>query len=75
MPENGHGGSAEKPFNADGNSGAARHGNFGLVKKVGGMLPEALGPRTCTLLGGQAALALESVEMKDMRMNDGQTEK
>ena len=42
-----------------------------LVKKVGGMPPEALGPWRYTLLDGQAALALESMEITDMCMNGG----
>ena len=50
MSENGHGRSAQKRFNGDGNSGAAecevweRWARAALVvKKVGGMPPEALG--------------------------------
>ena len=40
-----------------------------VVKKVGGMLPEAVGPWKYTLLDGQAALALESIEIKDIGMD------
>ena len=71
--ENGPGSSPQKRLSGDGNSGAAeykvltRWARAGLVvKKVGGMLPEALAPWMYTLLDGQAAHALESVEIKDM---------
>ena len=43
-----------------------------VVKKVGGMRPEALGPWTYTLLDGQAAWALESVDTKDMCTEGGE---
>ena len=35
-------------------------------QKVGAMLPEALGPWGDTLVDGQAALALKSIDLKDM---------
>ena len=51
MSDDGHGGSAEKRFNGDGNSGAAAYKVWErwaraalVVMKVGGMPPEALGP-------------------------------
>ena len=37
-----------------------------VVKKVGGMPRQAQGPWIHTLLDGQAALALESIDIKDM---------
>ena len=42
-----------------------------VVKRFGGMLPEALGPWMYTLLNGQAALALESIDIKDMCTKGG----
>ena len=45
----------------------------GSKKKVGGVPPEALEPWIHTLLDGQAALALESVVIKDM-CTDGREE-
>ena len=47
-------------------------GNDGPVKKVGGMPPEALGPWMYNLLDGHAALALESIDMKDMCTEGGE---
>ena len=60
-------------FNGDGNSGTAEYKVWKrwtraapVVKKVGGMRPEALGPWMYTLLDGQAAPELESIEIKDL---------
>ena len=79
MSENAHGSSAQKCFNGDGNSGAAEYKAWKrwaraalVVKKVGGMPPEALGPWIYTLLDGQAALALESIEITDMCTDGGE---
>ena len=71
MSESGRGGSAQTRFSGDGNSGAeykawkrwARAAH--VVNKVGGTPPEALVPWMYALLDGQAALALESIEIKD----------
>ena len=78
MSENGHGSSAQKRFNGDGNSGAAEYKVWKrwaraalVVKKVGRMPPEALGPWIYTLPDGQAALALESIEITDMCTDGG----
>ena len=43
-----------------------------VVKKVGGTPPDALVPWICNLLDGQAALALESIEIKDMCVDGGE---
>ena len=43
-----------------------------VVKKVGGMRPEALGPWIYTLLDGQAAWALGSIDTKDMCTEGGE---
>ena len=43
-----------------------------VVKKLGGMPPEALEPRMYTLLDGPAVLALESIEIKEMCMGGGE---
>ena len=51
----------------------ARAARVGQKKKVGGVPPEALEPWIHTLLDGQAALALESVVIKDM-CTDGREE-
>ena len=79
MSENGHGSSAQKSFNGNGNSGAAEYKVWTrwaraalVVKKVCGMSPEALGPWIYTLLDGQAALALESIEITDMCTDGGE---
>ena len=69
MSENEQGNSTQKRFSSDGNSGAeykvwkrwARAALF--VKKVGGTLPEALGLWIYTLLDGQPASALESIDI------------
>ena len=78
MSENGHGGSAPQRFNGDGNSGAAEHKVWKrwaraahVVGKVGGMPPEVRDPGFTLLLDGQAALALGSIEIKDMCMDGG----
>ena len=78
MSENGHGSSAQKRFNGDGNSGAAEYKVWKrwaraalVVKKVGRMPPEALVPFIYTLPDGQAALALESIEITDMCTDGG----
>ena len=62
----------------DGNSEAAEYKVWTcaaravlVVKKVGGMPPEALGPWKYTLLDGQAALALESTDVNDMCTEGG----
>ena len=62
-----------------GNSGAAeykvwkRWARAGLAfRKAGGMPTEALGPWMYTLLDGQAALALESIDIKDMCTKGGE---
>ena len=79
MSENGQGSSAQKRFREHGNSGAAeykvwkRWARAALVgKKVGGMLPDALGPWIYTLVDGQAALALDSTDIKDMWTEGGE---
>ena len=79
MSENEHGSSAQKRFSGDGNSGAAEYKVWKrwaraafVVKKVGGMLPEALGPWIYIQKNGQAALALESIDIKDMCTEDGE---
>ena len=66
-------------INGDGNSGAAeykvckRWARAALVvKKVGGMPPEGLEPWIYTLQNGQAALALVSIEIKDMCTDGGE---
>ena len=72
-------GSAQKRFNGDGNSGAAEYKVWKrwdpaalVVKNVCGMPPKALGPWMYTLLDGQAALALESIDIKDMCTEGGE---
>ena len=57
----------------DGKTGATEHRAWQrwvraalVVKKVGGMPPEALGLRIYTLLDGHAAVALEAIEIRDM---------
>ena len=43
-----------------------------MVKKVGGMLPQALGPWMYALLDGQTDMALESIEIEDMCSDGGE---
>ena len=64
MSENRYGGSAQKRFKGE---VWKRWACAPLVvKKVGGMPPEALWPWMYTLLDGQAALALEAIKIRDM---------
>ena len=79
LADNGHGSSAQKRFSGDGNSGAAEYKVWQrwaraalVVKKVGGMFPWALGLWIYTLLDGQAALVLESVNIKDTCTEGGE---
>ena len=79
MSENGQGSFAQKLLSGDGSSGAAEYKEWKrwaraalVVKKVGGLPPEALGPWKYTLLDGQAALALESIDIKDVCTEGGE---
>ena len=68
-----------KRFDGDGNSGAAEYKEWKrwaraalVVENVGDVPPEALGPWICILLDGQAELALESIEIKDICVDGGE---
>ena len=72
-------GFCSEAFKGDGNSGAAEYKvskrwtrAAPVAKKVGGMPPGALGLCICSLLDGQAALALESIELEDTCMDGGE---
>ena len=67
-----------KRFSGKGNYGAAeykvwkRWARAALVKKLGGMHPEGLVPWIYTLLDGQAAKALDPINIKDMCTEGGE---
>ena len=81
ISEKEHRGPAQQRFNGDGNSGAAEYNVWKcwapaalVVKEVGGMRPETLGPWMYTLLDGQVALALDLIEINDICMDGSSSE-
>ena len=79
MSENGHGGASQKRSSGDDNNGAADHKVWQrlaraalVVKKSGGMNPDPLCAWLWTMLDGQAALALEAFEIKDLTVDGGE---
>eukprot|EP00959_Pyramimonas_sp_CCMP1952_P452127 9466021-Pyramimonas_sp.AAC.1 len=79
MTDHGGGAASVKRFSGDGNDGAAAYKVWKrwaraaiVVQKARGTPAEALGPWLYTLLDGQAALAVENVDLADINVDNGE---